>query len=563
VTKTIDGVTYTTGYGYDPTGRIIQMTYPNGLVVNFERDTVGDIRRITTDRNGVVAILAENITHLPFGPLKTMTLGNGLMVNRSFDQLYRMTENSATGILDQQYSRDPVGNVTAIMDRLDPIVNLSFGYNDLYRLIAADGAVFGDIGFDYDASGNRQSRISDGLAETYQYTDGANRLALITNTEMTDVVTDAAGNIIQYGNRDLSYSPTNRLSVVEEEGVVLGSYVYNAVGRRIKKIAAGQTTIFHYDLSGRLIAESDGQGIFSKVYIYLEDEPLAMIAKVFKKNGKTKDKQKDKKEKKQKKKKKNKKASEQTFYYHNDHLGTPQRMTDANGNIVWAADYKPFGRVTITVETIENNLRFSGQYKDAETGLHYNTHRYYDPAIGRYLTSDPIGLEGGINPYAYVANNPVILIDPYGLWSPKIHNRIILAAFPNLPSNLRQAIERGSEYADSSRFQSPEYSYMHAMRGKGQSAEDACKKMQDYINAHMEMYIALLASGQSEAAYFALGMALHPVMDSTSPSHSGFQKWDGLWGTPGYKFITHWNAEREINNSQIQHAVNLIYDALR
>ena len=217
------------------------MTYPNGLVVNFERDAVGDIRRVTADRNGVVAILADSITHLPFGPLKTMTLGNGLMVNRSFDQLYRMTENSATGILDQQYSRDPVGNVTAIMDRLDPIVNLSFGYDDLYRLIAADGAVFGDIGFDYDASGNRQSRISDGLAETYQYTDGANRLALITNTEMTDVVTDAAGNIIQYGNRDLSYSPTNRLCDVEEEGVVLGSYVYNAAGQRIKKIEKDKT----------------------------------------------------------------------------------------------------------------------------------------------------------------------------------------------------------------------------------------------------------------------------------------------------------------------------------
>jgi RHS repeat-associated protein len=90
-------------------------------------------------------------------------------------------------------------------------------------------------------------------------------------------------------------------------------------------------------------------------------------------------------------------------------------MTDANGNIIWAADYLPFGQADLTVDTVENNLRFAGQYYDAETGLHYNYHRYYDPVVGRYLTPDPIGIEGGINPYAYVQNNPVIFIDPYGL----------------------------------------------------------------------------------------------------------------------------------------------------
>ena len=69
----------------------------------------------------------------------------------------------------------------------------------------------------------------------------------------------------------------------------------------------------------------------------------------------------------------------------------------------------------ITVDTIENNLRFAGQIFDSETGLHYNYHRYYDPATGRYLTTDPIGLEGGINPYVYVENNPGNWVDPYGL----------------------------------------------------------------------------------------------------------------------------------------------------
>ncbi len=100
---------------------------------------------------------------------------------------------------------------------------------------------------------------------------------------------------------------------------------------------------------------------------------------------------------------------------HNDHLGTPQKMTDASGTVVWAADYKPFGEVNITTSTITNNLRLPGQYYDQETGLHYNYFRDYNPAIARYIEADRIGLSGGINLYRYVGNNPIIYIDLLGL----------------------------------------------------------------------------------------------------------------------------------------------------
>jgi RHS repeat-associated protein len=99
----------------------------------------------------------------------------------------------------------------------------------------------------------------------------------------------------------------------------------------------------------------------------------------------------------------------------NDHLGTPKIVTDDAGEVVWKADYQPFGYVDIAVNGIENNLRFAGQYYDEETGLHYNYHRYYDPRTGRYLTPDPIGLAGGINLFAYVQNNPINAVDPLGL----------------------------------------------------------------------------------------------------------------------------------------------------
>jgi RHS repeat-associated protein len=90
-------------------------------------------------------------------------------------------------------------------------------------------------------------------------------------------------------------------------------------------------------------------------------------------------------------------------------------MTDSSGTVVWAADYKPFGEATVTVSTITNNLRFPGQYYDAETGLNYNYFRDYNPVIGRYVESDPIGLRGDLNLYRYVGNNPGRWIDPLGL----------------------------------------------------------------------------------------------------------------------------------------------------
>ncbi|WP_376711930.1 RHS repeat domain-containing protein [Shewanella profunda] len=106
--------------------------------------------------------------------------------------------------------------------------------------------------------------------------------------------------------------------------------------------------------------------------------------------------------------------SGQTYHVHVDHLGTPKALTDASGQVVWKASYSPFGKASVTTQGPAFNLRFPGQYYDAETGLHYNWRRYYDPATGRYITSDPIGLAGGINTYAYVENNPYSLFDLTG-----------------------------------------------------------------------------------------------------------------------------------------------------
>jgi RHS repeat-associated protein len=112
---------------------------------------------------------------------------------------------------------------------------------------------------------------------------------------------------------------------------------------------------------------------------------------------------------------------ERVTYLHADHLNTPRYGTNQTGEVVWQWQSDAFGNGLPNEDSdgdgvsVKVNLRFPGQYYDSESGLHYNWNRYYDPAIGRYITSDPIGLEGGLNTFAYVGGNPVGFIDPNGL----------------------------------------------------------------------------------------------------------------------------------------------------
>jgi RHS repeat-associated protein len=195
-----------------------------------------------------------------------------------------------------------------------------------------------------------------------QYLFGTNRLDRMTGSKTVNFDHDPQGNLV--GRTFVTGGPTPSAQQPE--------YGYAHDGRRITKTVGAEVTVYHYDLFGHLIAETDGSGSQKKVYIYLENQPLAMIG-----------------------------ADGSVYYFHNDHLGTPQRLTDASGSLAWSADYLPFGKADVTLETIENNLRFPGQYFDAETGLHYNYHRYYDWSLGRYVTPDPIGHAGGVNLYAY------------------------------------------------------------------------------------------------------------------------------------------------------------------
>ena len=130
------------------------------------------------------------------------------------------------------------------------------------------------------------------------------------------------------------------------------------------------------------------------------------------------------------------KTGVQLYHYHNDHLGTPNELTDQQGEVVWYADYEAWGN-TATVEWKEQRIdnivvskehlqpiRFQGQSFDEETGLHYNRFRYFDPDLGMFTTRDPIGLLGGSNVFQY-APNPTGWIDPFGLSSEALRRNMI------------------------------------------------------------------------------------------------------------------------------------------
>ena len=170
---------------------------------------------------------------------------------------------------------------------------------------------------------------------------------------------------------------------------MLGEYIYNGKGQRAEKWieSTGKCTVFHYNQNGLLIAESTTSGNIKAEYVYLNGQPLAKI------------------------------EGDTTYYYHNDHLGTPMLMTDTGATTVWSGEYLPFGEEHSVTGSITNNLRFLGQYYDDETGLHYNYFRDYNPNTGRYVEADPIGIEQGMNHlYGYVGNNPVNFGDPWGLF---------------------------------------------------------------------------------------------------------------------------------------------------
>ncbi|MCP4723101.1 MAG: hypothetical protein GY860_26920 [Desulfobacteraceae bacterium] len=278
VERTTAGTTFTTTYGYDAAGLLTEMVYPDGRTITYEHNPGGEIVRVTTVRDGITKVLAENMVHLPFGPLAAMTLGSGQEVSTGFDRNYRPDGIVAPGVLDQHLTYDLSGRITAITDLLDTSRSQGFGYDRAGKLTSATGA-YGSIGFTYDKTGNRLTRTMDGALLSYDYTPGTNRMAGITGPDsQTDITYDDNGNIITKGDKTFAYNQAGRLLQVSQQENILGEYLYNSFGQRTQKTAENKTTLYHYDILGNLIGESTPSGDFFMDYVYVNNTRLASLA---------------------------------------------------------------------------------------------------------------------------------------------------------------------------------------------------------------------------------------------------------------------------------------------
>lgn len=404
-THIVSGQTYATSYAYDDVGRVTSITYPSGRTVTYAYDTAGRIAGITTKDGTAMPVrpVLAGATYLPFGPLQSFTHANGVATTLGHDLDYRLTAVTAISatatIQDLAFTWNAADNITAVTDNIASARNLVFNYDALDRLKHAQGQ-FGTLDWTYDAVGNRLTeQYNDGSTTTsssYAYAATSNRLSSITTGSTVRGFSYTASGNVSSDDRGaatdltLVYNGADRLTSVTTPSSTLSVMTYDGLDRRVIRQASGATRIYHYDLADHLIATSDASGGNWVEYIWLGDLPVAQL------------------------------EGGAIYAIHTDQLNQPMRMTDASAAVVWDRTQRPFGETASETGSATNALRFPGQISDPETQTAYNMARDYDPSIGRYLQSDPIGIEGGLNTYSYAGNNPVVGKDPSGRFVQRI-----------------------------------------------------------------------------------------------------------------------------------------------
>lgn len=401
-------------YGYNERGLLISRDSDGGHQVRYGLDEHDRLAQVQLNDDAPIIF-----TYGDTGRRISEQLSDAVTRNFSYDRLGRLTS--------QQVLQDDL-----------PLFARGFAYDRTGNLTLREDSQWGSDRYAYDPLGRLTAHTSpDGVLRQFVQDATGNHL----QTQTRDVndsaggwfregihhgvryVFDRAGELRQRRHvqnaseekEDFTWDDHRQLIAVRK-GDRLVRYGYDGLGRRVFKQTATETHWFYwqrdalagetvtataeplaalsiFDTGGRLKRQKAQATLFSSMreYIYYPDSfrPLALLTQTG--------------------------EGKQSWHYHCDPNGAPVRLTSPSGEIVWSENAGVWGeKGQVYVNRIDNPLRFQGQYYDAETGLHYNRYRYYDPAIAAYISQDPIGLSGGINLYRYVPN-PLNWIDPLGL----------------------------------------------------------------------------------------------------------------------------------------------------
>lgn len=392
-TVTIGGAALARQYTYHANDEVATVTGPDGVVLQYTYDGYGGLERVDIPGEGSISVTARTwmapaTVVYPGGVVQEQTRDGLLNLTRlrvrSPQQTTLFDLNNRFGQLTELTARDVNGQET------------TYDYDAALRLVEADAGFSGGTSetFSIDAAGNRTQHSA--VNGTWIY-DDANRLLSRGSVTYTY---DAAGNLVQRVDTSRSepqrtthyaYDVLGRLVEIRDGAdAVVASYTYDPFDNRLTKTVGGTTTLYLHGDEG-LLAETDASGQVLRSYGW-DPQGMYGTSPLFQR------------------------ASGAYYYYHNDHLGTPWRVTNRAGAVVWSASrYSAYGVATVgNGSQIEQPWRFAGQYLDAESGLHYNLRRYYDAETGRYVSEDPLRFDSASNFYTYADSSPGNFIDPTG-----------------------------------------------------------------------------------------------------------------------------------------------------